>query len=462
MTRVVVVGAGPAGVAASRVLLRRGVSPVLIDEGSQPGGQVYRRPPDAVGLDMRRLLGRGHSRFRRFHDEAEHVASRVDYRPESLAFAVHDGAVWVNSAAHRAAELRYEALILATGATDRTMPVRGWTLPGVYALGGAQAILKGQGCFVGRDVVFCGSSPLLYLVAAQYLRLGGRVAAVLDTTPFGKKLSAVPRLLVAPGVLAEGLLLLAELRRSGVRVEHGVRILEFVGGGSALAAVRFRDRRGRVREIACDAAAVGHGLRPETQLADLAGCAFRYSPRQMQWFPELDGTLQGAPGVYVAGDGAAIGGAEAAAIGGALAATSVLGRLGVPSGLETGALRRRLARLHRFQAGMSRAFAWPSGAADEIGDDVVVCRCEAVTAGQLRRAARQSFGPRELNRLKAMTRCGMGRCQGRFCELAAAEIASARLGAPRESYGRLRSQAPVKPLSVATVATAHEAGPDGG
>jgi len=450
MTDVAVVGAGPAGIAATAILVGHGLRPVLIDESPQPGGQVFRRPSEGVGVDLPRLLGADHARHRRFHAEADRVAGAANYRPRSLAWAVHGRALWIASPGAPSDKVEFKALVLATGATDRTLPVRGWTLPGVYALGGAQALLKGQGCAIGRRVVFCGSSPLMYLAAVQFLRMGAGVAAVLDTTRLGAKVGAVPAMLGVPGLLAEGLGLMWRLKRAGVRIEHGVQLEEFAANpeGGGVAAVRFRDVAGREQEIGCDAVALGYGLRPESQLADLVGCAFQYDAQFRQWFPVTDADLRGAPGVYLAGDGAAIGGAEAAAVSGALAAATALSDLGIVAKLDQATLRRRLGRLRRFQAGLARAFAWPAGAAAGIAADVPVCRCEAVTAGELRGALDRDFGADEMNRLKAQTRCGMGRCQGRFCEIAAAEIAAARPGRDREAVGRLRGQAPVKPLPL--------------
>lgn len=455
VTAVAIVGAGPAGIAAAATLVAHGVRPVLIDEAARPGGQVYRRPAEAIGLDMARLLGTGYARFRRFHDEADRVAGAADFRPRSLVWAVHDDALWVATPEGKAEKLDFRALILATGATDRTLPMKGWTLPGVFALGGAQAVLKGQGCLIGRRVVFCGSSPLLYLAAVQYRQMGAEIAAVLDTTPLSAKVAALPRLMAAPGTLRQGLGLMGRLLRWGVRPEHGVRLLEFLDGGAekGISAVRYLDATGREREVACDAAALGYGLRPESQLAELAGCEFRYDPLFRQWFPATDAALRGAPGVYLAGDGAAIGGAEAAAVSGAIAAGSALRDLGIADAPDQAAPRRKLRRLHRFQAGLARAFAWPVGAAADIADEVQVCRCEAVTAGQLREALARPFGADELNRLKTQTRCGMGRCQGRFCELAAGEIVAASLGRDRAAVGRLRGQAPAKPLPLGLNAT---------
>jgi NAD(P)H-nitrite reductase large subunit len=135
---------------------------------------------------------------------------------------------------------------------------------------------------------------------------------------------------------------------------------------------------------------------------------------------------------------------------GTLAACAVLDDLKIAvTGIDRARLRRQVARLRRFQRGLARAFALPVDTLERLADDVMVCRCEGISAGDLRSAVCAQFGPTEVNRLKAITRCGMGRCQGRFCGLAAAEMTAQALGAPLESAGRLRVQAPVKPLPLA-------------
>ncbi len=448
MPRVAIVGAGPAGMAAAGVLVGHGLRPLLLDEGTEPGGQVWRRVADDARVEL--LLGPEAPKYHRIHATFAALRDHVDYRPETLAWAVSDQELHL-AAGGRAATERFDALILATGATDRLLPVPGWTTPGVYALGGAQALLKGQNCAIGRRVVFCGSSPLLYLAAAQYAAAGVDVAGVLDTTPFRSKLAAVPWLLGGLPTLRRGFSYLAALRRRGIPIVHGVRSCRVLGG-SHVEGIAFTAPGRPEATLACEAVALGFGLRPETQLAELAGASLRFDPVFRQWFPQTDADGRCGGAVYAAGDGCAIGGADAAEISGALAAHAVLADAGrtMPS-REIAALRRRLERHLHFQRSMAVAFAWPAHWMADIADDVPLCRCEVVTAGDIRRALHRDIGPRELNRSKAITRCGMGRCQGRFCGAAAAELVAAELGLPLDRVGRLRAQAPVKPLAAGMV-----------
>ncbi|MEA2780864.1 MAG: hypothetical protein QOK29_2408 [Rhodospirillaceae bacterium] len=449
MTRAVIVGAGPAGISAAAVLVAYGIRPILLDEGRLPGGQAYRRPSDPPRLSIEALLGTESAKYRRIHRTFEEVRPHLDYQSESLVWSVFDREVHALRGG-RSQMLRFDALILATGAIDRVFPIEGWTLPGVVTLGAAQILLKDQGCLIGRRVVFCGSSPLLYLAALQYRRMGAEVMAVLDTTSFASKFRASPRLLASPATLGRGLGYLAALRRLGVPVRHGVRLRRFEGAMD-VEAVLYRDGAGD-RRIGCDTVAMGFGLRPETQLAELAGCRLDYDPHFRQWLPVCDADGRSVKGVYLAGDGSAVGGADAAEISGRLAAYAVLEDVGISTPL---ALRRRLrcrlARLRRFQRGLATAFAWPHEWIRDMADDSLVCRCEEISAGALRQALRAPFGPTEVNRLKAFTRCGMGRCQGRFCGHAAGELAAAVLGRPHREMGWMRAQGPVKPLPVSTL-----------
>jgi NADPH-dependent 2,4-dienoyl-CoA reductase/sulfur reductase-like enzyme len=448
MTRVVIVGAGPAGIAAAAGLAAHGVAVMVIDEGREPGGQIYRRARAGLALDIDTLFGAEVANYRHFHAVFDGLRDRIDYRPQTLAWGV-DGKQLHTVRASAADTVEFDALILAAGATDRVMPVAGWTLPGVFTLGGAQVLLKEHGCLIGRRIVFCGSSPLLYLAARQYRAMGAEIAAILDTTPFAAKVGAAVDLLAAPNTLARGLGYMRALRRDGVPIHHGVTLSAFEGA-SGVERVRFRDRNGQQHTLTCDAVAVGFGLKPETQLAELAGAALAYDNIFRQWLPRTDTDGRCGGNIYVAGDGATVGGAEAAAITGQLAACAVLEDAGIAvANLDGDRLRQRVARLRRFQRGLASAFAWPTATVSALDDNVTVCRCEGITAGELRASTRANFGPTEVNRLKAITRCGMGRCQGRFCGLAAAELTAQTLGLPLEAVGRLRTQPPVKPIPLA-------------
>lgn len=444
----VVVGAGPAGIRAAQALVAHGLRPVIVDEGATFGGQIYRRQPAGFGRAASALYGFEAARARSVHGAMTALASKVDYRPSTLVWNAAPGTLDL-LCGERTTRLSCTHLVVAAGATDRVLPVPGWTKPGVFSLGGAQVALKFQGCAVGASVVFAGNGPLLYLVAYQYAKAGAKVAAVLDIASRGEKAGAVAAMLAQPATLAKGMYYAAWLRMHGVPVHEGVR-LSHVVGDDRVAGIAWHDGT-RERELACDALALGHGLRPETQLADLLGCAFRFDALSRVHVPRRDAAGRtSVAGVYVAGDGAGILGADAAEWAGERAALALLEDSGVAIDRERASrLEEKLTRSTEFRRGLERAFPFPADWAERAPDDLVICRCEEVAAGELRTAVRDS-DVSEINRLKALTRVGMGRCQGRMCGAAAAEILAHACGRAVEDVGRLRAQAPLKPIPFGT------------
>jgi NADPH-dependent 2,4-dienoyl-CoA reductase/sulfur reductase-like enzyme len=450
--RVIIVGAGPAGIRCAEALAAAGLRPTLIDEGRRDGGQIYRRQPEGFTRSYAALYGTESKKAEAVHSAFDALRGRIDYLPETLVWNIAERRVYVASGT-RQRSLPFDALVLCTGAADRLMPVKGWNLAGAYSLGGAQVALKSQGCAIGRRVAFVGTGALLYLVAAQYVKAGASVAAVLDTSPSSRRVRAFSKLVALPSVLWKGAALGFTLQRAGIHIYRGIDPLEIEGASeTGVSGLSFRDSRGRVRRIDCDAVGLGYHLRPESQLADLARCEFRFDAHTRQWLPQVDADGRSSVrGVYLAGDGARVLGANAAETSGTLAALAVLQDLGhnVASETFTG-LRRTLARLERFAQGLAEAFPWPAQLAGRLSDDTVLCRCESVTVGELRRIVATTEA-HEANRAKAFSRVGMGRCQGRYCGHAAAEVIAQAANVPLEQVGRLRGQAPVKPLPIAIV-----------
>lgn len=441
--RIVIVGAGPAGIRAAEVVVSAGLKPVVIDEAARAGGQIYRRPPLGSKRTPRQLYGSEADKATALHSlfDSMVASGSVEYHPQSSALAVGENVLQVLSPTGRR-EFIFDQLILATGAMDRLAPVPGWQAPGVYSLGAAQIALKAQGIALGRQIVLAGSGPLLTLVATQLLKAGAGIAAVLDTASLRDQLTGLAGMAARPQLVLRGLWMRAKLGRlyhSGVRIEGIDTDAEGPTG------IRWQDARGTSRQTTCDMVAIGWHLRAETQLASLAGCRFGYDEDWAQWLPKTDFMGRAAERLYLAGDGAKIMGADAAEISGRVAAAACLSDMGLNAPDINGDLRR-LARYERFARGMTRAFPWPRRAIRTLPDDAVVCRCEGVTAGQVRAAV--DHGGAEMNRAKSLVRVGMGRCQGRFCQLAGAEIVADRAGGNPCDAGRLRDQAPVRPLPI--------------
>ena len=214
---VLIVGAGPAGTRAAETLVGHGVAPIVVDEGARSGGQIYRRPPQGFKRPAAALYGFEARKAQAVHAALDAMQERIDYRPNTLIWNVEAGIAHALGPAG-IERIAFKAIILATGAMDRVIPFPGWTLPGVFTMGGSQVALKAQGCAIGDPVVFMGTGPLLYLVAYQYAHAGARVAAVLDTSRAGQAIPVLPGLLLGGRTFAKGVWYMSWLRAAGIPV----------------------------------------------------------------------------------------------------------------------------------------------------------------------------------------------------------------------------------------------------
>jgi hypothetical protein len=443
----VVIGGGPAGLAAASLAARAGLLTVLFDENPGVGGQIYRGITSTPVTD-RAILG-------------EDYWAGADLAAEaraSGALIVNGATVWSLdpqrivgvSIGGKARMIAARRVIVATGSQERPFPVPGWTLPGVMTAGGAQTALKAQGLVPNGRTVLAGTGPLLWLLAAQILRAGGKIEAILDTTPRRNWLRALlhlPDFVLSP-YFVKGLKLLREVRAKApvVRADR----IE-ARGKDRLSEVVFGLGDGE-RRIAADLLLLHQGVVPNVNLAIAAGVAHAWNERQLCFQPVLDADFgSSAPGIAVAGDGAGIAGGTAAAERGRIAATAAVRALKPEATVpDPQSVRQRLQREE-----MGRAFLdWLNRPADSFRQpegDTVVCRCEEVTARQVRDTA--DMGCEGPNQMKAFLRCGMGPCQGRLCGLTVTELIAVQRDATPAEVGYYRLRPPVKPITLAELAS---------
>lgn len=448
----VVIGAGPAGMAAAVTGSRQGLRVLLLDEQPTVGGQIYRSITES-DAQRARILGPDYTRGAELVNAIK--ASSVEHWPSCAVWQVGADKIVHLLREGRAQAVQAGAIIIATGAMERPFPVPGWTLPGVMTAGAGQILLKSASMVPREPVVLAGCGPLLYLLAAQYLRAGVTLRAILDTTPgidIRLALRHASSLLLGWPTIAKGLELLREIRVAGVPFHRGVRQLRLEGDGH-LERVTFLGAGG-VQMVECALALLHQGVVPNTQVSWSLRAEHRWDDGQLCWLPVVDAWGQlTVPGIYVAGDGAAIGGALVAALQGELAglgAAQALGRC-TPGMIDSRAAEL-WARIRRYQAVrpfLERQYR-PRDEYRIPADDVLVCRCEEVTAGSIRaQVAMGCVGP---NQTKSFSRCGMGPCQGRQCGLTVTEVIAGAAGLSPQEVGYYRIRPPIKSLTLGQLA----------
>lgn len=381
---VIVVGSGPAGMAAASVLAEAGKRVAVVDMNPAPGGQIWR------GVSSNPLL----ERFKRAKKEVFYSSQVVDANDRgSLVLETRAGARLVH----------YQQLILSTGARELFLPFPGWTLPNVTGAGGLQALAKNGLDVRGKRVVVAGSGPLLIAVAAYLKTHGAEIVLIAEQSSWRQMTPFFRAILGQPSKLWQGLALKMQLLGVPYRTSCWPVSAQ---GDELLSSVTLRQGE-RAWTERCDYLACGFGLVPNTELASLLGCGLRGG------FVTVDQRqMTTVDNVYCAGEATGIGGVDKAVLEGEIAARALLGELKLPS----------TAGVSAFQQALHEAFALRDELKTLASPETIVCRCEDVT---LDRISRQH----SWRSAKLQTRCGMGPCQARVCGPAIEYL----LGWPAES-----------------------------
>jgi NADPH-dependent 2,4-dienoyl-CoA reductase/sulfur reductase-like enzyme len=444
-----IIGAGPAGMEAAVQAAALGLSVAVFDEQPAPGGQVFRGVEQAAG--DKALAGEyakdGSALVRRFR-----TAKGIEYRPRSTVWHIGlESGVMSVLRDGASEEVTAGRVLVATGAQERPVPIAGWTLPGVMTAGAAQIMLKTTGAVPDGATVLAGQGPLVWLLAAQLLQAGLPKLTLLETTPRGAAWRALGAggLWRGRGALGKGLAYLRTARRLGLKIVRAVEGLRAAGDG------RVQQVRWNGGTLPCDTLLLHEGVIPSTHITRALGLDHEWDEAQLCWRPKLD--AWGATSherIAVAGDGAGIGGWESAVAAGHIAALDAAFRVG----RLTQAARDSRAKIPRWAAAQALALRpfldrlyrpAPSVLAPE-DESTIVCRCEEITAGQIRQVAR--LGATGPNQAKAYLRAGMGPCQGRMCGTTVAAVIAKERGMTIEAAGALRPRAPFKPLTVGELA----------
>ncbi|MFZ4213760.1 FAD-dependent oxidoreductase [Pantoea endophytica] len=452
---VIIVGAGPAGMSAAIRLRTFGLSVLVVDEQPGPGGQLWRGIEGVAGTPLGQILGKEYESGATV--AADFRACGAVYEPNTQVWQIEPAWHVFLRREGKTESVQAKEIVLATGAQERPAPFPGWTLPGVMPVGGAQILLKNARQIPEGPTWVVGSGPLPILYMAQVIRAGGAIEGWLDTSAPGEWRRALPWLRAAfqgRKDIVKGMLWLNQIKRSGTRRVRGVESFRALGDGR-LQELEYTLTSGVTRRVSANAVLVHEGVVPSIHVTRSLCLEHHWSDQQRCLVPTLDiwGRSSRA-GISVAGDGAGIGGGLAACARGEIAAIGIALRAGL-LGQESAdsmaqPLKVTLNRLLGIRPMLDALYPPPQRLAVPA-DETIVCRCEELTAGDIRRAA--ALASPGMNQLKAFTRAGMGPCQGRQCGYTIASIIAGEQKRQVTQQDFYRIRPPLKPVTLGELIT---------
>ncbi len=453
---IIIIGAGPAGMSAAILASDYGAKTLVLDEGSAPGGQIYR----AIEKNKKSKPYLNSSYQSGFSLVDSFRLANVDYKSEARIWHLSDELKVCYSIKGKSFNVKGKQILVATGAQERPFPISGWTLSGVMGAGGAQVLLKESG-LVCDNAVFVGSGPLLYLIAHQYLAAGVPIKAFIDTTPKSNYLRAIKHsfgALSAVKNIIEGWQWKREIMNSNTLYVVNVSDLR-LNGDDSVSSIEYQ-QNGHWKQLDCEHVFLHQGVVPEVNVSLSAGCDKKWNEQQACWEIAVEqNTYSSIKGIHVAGDAASVSGAVAAEHKGSIAAINMLYELGLVSNEIK---NKQLKPLHKKlntellpRAFLEALFKPQQQYCLPHEDDTIVCRCEEVSLSEIKKSVNLGcVGP---NQLKSFTRCGMGPCQGRFCGLTVSELIAKHAKVPIEEVGYYRVRPPIKPVTLSELSCLEKA-----
>jgi len=446
----VIVGAGPAGMAAAVAACREGVDVTLIDENPLAGGQIYRQSPAVLSsLDPPPDESAQHGK--ELVRNLESVKDKIEWLPETNIWgyfpdrklAVRSDGGWQMIEARQ--------IILAPGAYEFAPPFPGWTLPGVMTPGAAQSMVKTMKVLPGRRALIAGSGPFLLVVARQLHAAGVEVVAVVETARRREFFSNALGLFASPKLLLQGRRYFKQLRKAKIPMFWGHLVTQAVGREGEVEKVTIAPCSGNAREKAeidfqVDTLGVGYGFVPRTELAQMADCAMEYREAIGGWIPQVDESFEtSVVGLRVVGDGGGVAGAVVAETEGKMAGLAAAHELGGLSHTayqsQTHACAKQIAQMRKFRAALDHIYRLRPAVFDLAKSDTILCRCEEITRQEIEKGIQ--YGGTNISTLKVMTRAGMGPCQGKMCWPSVARLIARKQSVSVADVGAVRVRPPI-------------------
>ena len=457
----VVIGGGPAGIAAAATAAKHGLSVALIDERPTLGGQIYKRVGPGFKVKSAKEVGKDYFLGEELINELEN--SSVELFLETLVGTIENSTVVIVRNGESAERLSYKKLLISPGAYDRPVAFPGWTLPGVITAGAAQSLVKTQRVNPGSRIFFAGSGPLALAFPAQLSGYGANIVGIIEAAPRPGIFKALRILFAVIGNL--------DLMRDAAKYQFHLisnripmtyrRIIVSANGKDRVESVTHAkvDKNWRVipgteKTVEVDALCVGYGFFPSVELFRLLGCELAYEESRGGAVVKLDNWgATSVANVFGAGDGTGISGSYVAIARGRLAALKIAAELGKISETSLTALatgfQKTFKRRTKFQSAINNAYEIKSGIYALADNKTVICRCESVTLENILPVLESTVDP---SVVKAYTRCGMGLCQGRNCQRQISALIAEKQNISIAEISQATPRFPTKPISLGQIA----------
>ncbi|MBU0465130.1 MAG: FAD-dependent oxidoreductase [Proteobacteria bacterium] len=467
---VIIVGSGIAGLSAAATLAGHGLDILIIDESGHTGGQLLRKtrlkPSYFPKFESDLMKSKGFDLVRTINKDPDidclfNAQVLGIFKERRLLVHIENIKTHGKQNSEKIFEVQAENLILATGAREKYLPFKGWTLPGVMSLGSAQILMKSYGVLPAHNTLIAGTSPLMMVLASEILGNRGKVIALLDENSMIKKLTFLPLIKNHWSKLLEGAFYTSRMFLNRVPMLQGYRVIQASGNKGFESAIMAKTTPqgdvipGTEARFFAGALTVGYGFAPNLELPVQAGCNLEYQKNNGGWVVKVDETLESScRSVYAAGEITGIAGAKKSFIQGKLTAMSILKKMDkINAGNRKKIFKdevQRLLSLNRQQTEyasfLNHLCQVPTSAYAAIPDETMICRCEEITMGTIKKNIQQGFDT--ISSLKKATRCGMGRCQGRICGPVIFDIITALTQKNPGSIGCSLSRAPVKNVNI--------------
>jgi len=457
---VVIVGSGFSGTVAAGILADHQLDVLMVDENPHVGGQLLRKIPDDLGEntdyhpDYVKKIG-----FR-FVENVKQKKIRILSRTCIMGI-YPDNRLLMEIDAKEVHEVRYDVLLFATGARERFLPFKGWTLPGVYSGGMVQVLMKSSGVLPAKNILIAGRGLFLFSVGSEFLKNKGKVLAILEQSGMMDKLQMIPVLFHQLSKAVEGARYMSKFFFSGVPVKYRKKVLEARGKRYLEDVVvgkvdsDGKPISGSEKIYKTNALAIGYGFVPNIEAPQMAGCELVYADDMGGWIVKVNDYLEtSVENILAAGEITGVGGGLKSINEGKIAANTILKKF---EKIDDTEYQRQFKKLHQaqkyhhqFAHFFNSLYRVPLNSILDIPAETIICRCEDITMGKIKKAVANGYNTPK--GLKNAMRVTMGNCQGRTCSPVIYDILNVLTHHHPQTIGLFQPRSPLKPISIAALA----------